>query len=379
MCAEAENDPRVRVLVVGCSIGRGVADEHSDIDAYMAVSPEAWPAYWDDAPAMIERLGDVLDQSHKSVTLAEGDPYRSSWALFRDGVELDLVIARAPAELHPARDWVVLHDPDGRLGDPRPIRFATEQQVREWGYEGWATLLLGAKYLSRSSLWEALEALHIARTRVWRLRAAARHIPDAPYGLTAVLDHGEPSPPPGIEATQAPLEKAALVRAALACVDLLDALWPDATATVSGSPLAVPPVALATRQKLASLLTGDNDRTSPARRTDLRYFFAFTARRPEVADFYGDVLGLAIQETKDDAVWFGTEGARFSVHDDDDRETAKEVRESHAFVMGVGVDHLDATFERARRSGAVVERFESWFFVRDPDGRYVIVSRKRGW
>jgi uncharacterized glyoxalase superfamily protein PhnB len=111
--------------------------------------------------------------------------------------------------------------------------------------------------------------------------------------------------------------------------------------------------------------------------TDLRYVFAFTASRPEVADFYRDVLGITIEEAKEDAVWFSTNGARFSLHDDDDRQTAKEVRESHAFVMGIGVEDLDAAYERARSASAVVERFESWFFVRDPDGRYVIVSAKR--
>lgn len=117
---------------------------------------------------------------------------------------------------------------------------------------------------------------------------------------------------------------------------------------------------------------------SAGKRPDLRYLFAFTARRPEVATFYRDTLGLDVEETKDDAVWFATDGARFSLHDDDDRQTAKEVRESHAFVMGLGVDDVDAAHERARRAGAVVERFEKWFFVRDPDGRYVIVSSKRG-
>jgi len=116
---------------------------------------------------------------------------------------------------------------------------------------------------------------------------------------------------------------------------------------------------------------------SAGTRPDLRYLFAFTARRAEVAAFYRDVLGLDIEEAKQDAVWFGTHGARFSVHDDDDRQTAKEVRDSHAFVMGLGVDDVEVAHDRARRAGAVVERFENWFFVRDPDGRYVVVSPKR--
>lgn len=68
---------------------------------------------------------------------------------------------------------------------------------------------------------------------------------------------------------------------------------------------------------------------------DLRYVFAFTAFRLEVAAFYRDVLGLDVEEAKDDAVWFRTDGARFSVHDDDDVQTAKDVREAHAFVVAI--------------------------------------------
>lgn len=143
-----------------------------------------------------------------------------------------------------------------------------------------------------------------------------------------------------------------------------------------------PPSRSITPISLANLVAGLSCagvmRGTSGDRPDLRYLFAFTARRPEVAAFYRDVLGLAAEDAKDDAVWFGTDGARFSVHDDDDRQTALEVRESHAFVMGIGVDDIDAAHERARRAGAVVERFASWFFVRDPDGRYIIVSPKRG-
>lgn len=164
------------------------------------------------------------------------------------------MIGKAPAEVRPGPDWVVLYDVAGRAVDPRPIRLATEEQVREWAYDAWSTLLLCAKYLSRDSLWEALETLHIARTRVWRLWAAARRIPDPQYGLTAVLDHTDPSPPPGIESTHAILERTALTRAALACADLLNELWREAMATVTGSPVAPPPAAAMARQKLAGLL-----------------------------------------------------------------------------------------------------------------------------
>ncbi len=248
---DARDDERVRILVVGCSIGRGVADEHSDIDALVAVVPDAWPDYVDDLTALLRRLGGVVDSSHKRVTPSGGDQYELAWALFADGVQLELVLARAQDKVRPRRDWIVLHDPDGRVKERQPDRYATLDEVREWAYDGWSTLLLCAKYLTRGSLWEANETLHGARTRAWRLWAAARQIPDPQYGLTAVLDSVDPSPPPGIEATHAPLEQAALASAALACADLLNALWTDATAAVSGSALPLPPAGDAARRRLA--------------------------------------------------------------------------------------------------------------------------------
>lgn len=253
LLTEAQGDERIRVLAVGCSIGRGVADEHSDVDAYLAVTPEHWPHYLKDIPEVVARLGSVVDLSHKEVTQVGREPYQLTWVLYEDGVQLELVVAQAPTELHPGRDLVVLHDPDGRVKERRAERYATIEEVREWAYDGWSSLLLCAKYVARGSLWEALETLHFARTRAWRLWAAARRIADAQYGLTAVLDSQDPSPPSGIEATHAPLDRAALARAALRCADLLNALWPEATAAVTGSVMPLPNAGEAARRKLAEL------------------------------------------------------------------------------------------------------------------------------
>lgn len=250
---ETTTDPRLRILVVGCSIGRGVADELSDIDAYLAVAPAAWLRYLDETPAMLRRLGDLTDESHTRVTPDGKDPYQSTWALYGDGVLLELVIASAPKDVRPRRDWVVLHDPDRRVTEPQADKFASPEEVRQWGYEAWSTLLLCDKYLRRRSLWEALEMLHYSRTRMWRLWAAARRIPDPQFGLTAVLDSDQPSPPPGIEATHAPLHAKDLARAALACADLLDELWPEATAAASGAAEALPKAADVARRRLSDL------------------------------------------------------------------------------------------------------------------------------
>jgi hypothetical protein len=203
---------------------------------------------------MLARVGNALDMSHKRVEPSGGEPYLLNWALYDDGVSLELVVAKAEDVVRPRADWVVLHDPDGRVGAPRPDLYATIENVREWAYDGWSLLLQCAKYISRESLWEADETLHLARTRVWRIWAASRLVPDPQYGLTAVLDSADPTPPPGMERTHAPLERDALARAALASADLLNELWPAAMAAVGGQAQPVPKAGEAVRRTVRALL-----------------------------------------------------------------------------------------------------------------------------
>jgi hypothetical protein len=253
LLTEAQSDGRIRIVAVGCSIGRGVADHLSDIDAYIAIQPDRWERYLDEVPLMLTRLGGLLDMSHKRIEPSDGEPYQLTWALYED-VSLELVVAPAQQMMRPGSDWVVLHDPDQRVGERRPERYATAENVREWAYDGWSLLLLCAKYLSRQSLWEAIETLHLARTRVWRVWAAARHIQDPQYGLTAVLDSTDPTPPEGIENTHAPLDRDALARAALASANLLNKLWPEAMAAVTGQAQPVPKAGDIARRKLHELV-----------------------------------------------------------------------------------------------------------------------------
>ena len=156
LLAQARADDRIRILVVGCSIGPGVADELSDIDAYMAVRPEQWSAYVSGADDLLAHLGELVDTSRNPFVRDGTSDAELVWALFKDGVQLELVIASAPDALSAKRDWVVLHDPDGRIGELARERRASADEVRKWAYEGWSLLLLCAKYVSRGSLWEAL-------------------------------------------------------------------------------------------------------------------------------------------------------------------------------------------------------------------------------
>lgn len=242
---EAAGDPRIRLLLVGCSIGRGAADRLSDIDAYLGVSEEAWPDHLSTLDAVLERSGELVDRHHQMVHPegVDAKPYHQTFAQYRSGVQLDLAVSPAPGPRGPRPDWIVLYDLDGRVRGEVRTSAVTADDVRRWMYGGLVRLSACHKYLVRGSLWEALEQLHLARGDLWRLWAAAQRVPDAQYGLTAVLDVPHAPILPGIERTVASLDRAQLTRAALNCLDLLVSSWPQAIRAVAGEASPPPPLA----------------------------------------------------------------------------------------------------------------------------------------
>jgi len=242
---EAERDPGIRVLVVGCSIGRGAADELSDVDAMYAVVGTAWNDALRESAGVVRRIGDVIDMHQQIIDPANRElpPYQHTFAQYASGVQLDLVVALARERQAPRPDWIVLYDPDGRIvGEARSMA-ATEENVRQWMHVALVHLSACAKYLTRGSLWEANAQLDAARAELWRLWAVAERIADPQYGLTAVLDAPDAPMPENIEDTVAALDRRALRSAAMICGELLVWTWPRAISTVATADLAMPPLA----------------------------------------------------------------------------------------------------------------------------------------
>jgi hypothetical protein len=242
---EAERDPGIRLLVVGCSIGRGNADELSDVDAMYAVTEGAWNDAVRDSGAAVRRVGDVIDMHQQIIDPPDRavPAYQHTFAQYASGVQLDLVVAVAKDRHAPRPDWVVLYDPDERVVDEPKSTEATETQVRQWMHAALVHLSACAKYLTRGSLWEAHAQLEAARGELWRLWAVAERIADPQYGLTAVLDAPDAPMPDNIEATVAGLDRRALRSAAMACGELLVWTWPRAISVVATADLAMPPLA----------------------------------------------------------------------------------------------------------------------------------------
>jgi hypothetical protein len=240
--------PLATSLLVGCSLGRGAADELSDIDAALGVDAprgEAGARRVTTMEAMVvaglPELGALVDVL-RHPTGPASQHVRRIFAQFADGTQLDLAVV-ADAEIEARRraggapDFVSLYqapasaEPDPRIpadggasgGEPPDAYAVTGEQVREWAFLGWIALIDVDKYLRRGSLWEAHGRLQEARHRIWALWAAAQGAMYPWHGLSQVLDYDPGDLPPGIESTVAGLDSAGLRRAARASAGVLAA------------------------------------------------------------------------------------------------------------------------------------------------------------
>jgi len=226
-----ESDARVTSLSVGCSLGRGVADELSDVDAAVGVGTARGVPGAADVRAVEESLVDHLrDRRLVDVERDESSTgdflVRRVFCQYSDGVQLDLAVI-AESEVRrgdAAPDFVSLYRADGVVDEaslPSAYDVAGDQ-VRSWAFQGWRALLDADKYLKRGSAWEAHQRLHEARQRIWSLWATAQGTSYPWHGLSQVLDQDPTSLPDGIEATVSGLDLVDLRAAVTASVSVLD-------------------------------------------------------------------------------------------------------------------------------------------------------------
>jgi len=225
-------------------MGRGVADDLSDLDCELSLEADAWPAGLDLVEPLIRSAGVVVDLLHHQWPGAGATEHRRTAAVYDSGVQLDLMVwpATAWSGMHPP-DTIVLHATRQvftRAWDAARAR-PTVEQLREWTFLGWWSLLDAAKYLRRRSPWEARQRIEEARDAVWRLEAAAQQLPFPQYGVTALLDAEQPRLPDGVEGTATGLEPELLWEALTRCAELLDATWALAAAADDGAADAQPP------------------------------------------------------------------------------------------------------------------------------------------
>jgi len=252
----ARADERVRLFVVGCSIGRGAADRLSDVDALVGVRERSFDDMARSSTELVRAGGEVLDIFQQIIppTSPDGRQSQHTYAHYVDGVELDLALAIARQTQQPRADWVVLYDPDETVGGEPLSKAASADDVRAWGFNCLVRLHACTKYLTRGSLWEAHLMLERARADYWCVWATSEAVGDPLYGLTAVLDDPRTPMPVDISQTVALLDRSALAHAALALLDLLLAARPRAETALSRTPTAPAPLALHVRAELRKLL-----------------------------------------------------------------------------------------------------------------------------
>jgi hypothetical protein len=241
-----ESAPTVSSLSVGCSLGRGVADELSDVDGALGVDAASGEAGADLVREVEQALVDHLRRGQLVDVLREessvGDFFiRRVFAQLADGVQLDLAVI-AEAEVRrgdAAPDFVPLYR-TSEVGGERPMPSAYDvvpQQVHSWAFLGWRALLDADKYLRRGSPWEAHHRLEEARGHIWALWATALGGTYPWHGLSQVLDHDPVSLPEGIEATMAGLDLVELRAAVSASAAVLEAV---STAAAQRRPTTLP-------------------------------------------------------------------------------------------------------------------------------------------
>jgi hypothetical protein len=260
LLAHCEATPAILSLSVGCSVGRGAADELSDLD--LAVGVLALRGLQGAVPVraveqgivdFLPQLGSLIDTLRRE-TAGEEFFVRTVFAQYDEGLQLDLAVV-ADSEVRTgeaAPDFVELYRAAEQTDPNRhpPALHATNDQLSEWVFLGWRALLDADKYLRRRSLWEAHARLHQARDNIWRLWAAGHGALYPWHGLSQVLDHDSEMLPPGIQGTVAGLDHDELRRALLATADVLERA--TEAAEVSAGVSVRSPIAGYARRRLAA-------------------------------------------------------------------------------------------------------------------------------
>ncbi len=217
-------------LVIGCSFARGNADALSDLDLGMGIRDGRLEAVLPSVVTAVVRLGEIVEcYEHQIRDLCS--PHRRVFAQYADRTQIDLVVL--PASPRTFTNCVVLYDPDAvvtatpaaRLGpDGRSGGAPAGDQVRIWACLAWSALANMAKYLRRSSLWEARDCLETARAGLLQLWATAEAVPEPQYGLTSILDCDAGELPPDLAATVAAVDYGELAAAGRQLATGLDAV-----------------------------------------------------------------------------------------------------------------------------------------------------------
>src|SRR5207249_4983252 len=186
---------RVRLFVVGCSIGRGAADRLSDVDALVGVQERTFDDMARSSAELVRAGGEVLDIFQQIIppTSADGRRSQHTYAHYVDGVELDLALTIAREIQQPRPDWVVLYDPDETVGGEPMSKAASADDVRAWGFNCLVRLHACTKYLTRRSRCSTYCcARGRGQRRLWARLRPGRRLSHFMSALSCASSRGKP-------------------------------------------------------------------------------------------------------------------------------------------------------------------------------------------
>ena len=231
-----------RALIVSCSLGRGNADEFSDVDAAITHTMTDVGRLEVAATDLAAELGDVLD-AHVHGYEGFGEPTRRVAAVYSNRGQLDLLlIPVASRSHHLAGEEVVVVDKDGHVSEPftPPVDVLAErssERAVEYTHSAWWFLGDVAKYLERRSWYEAVERVGVVRDYLLRLVAIGAGTRFPQYGLASLVDFAPNAIPARLDATYpSPRDPESILLAAVTIAELIDDALVDA-GRVTGRPL----------------------------------------------------------------------------------------------------------------------------------------------
>jgi len=222
LVAAAERDARLRAVQVQGSVGRGDADRLSDLDLGLVVAEPAWPAITDEIPALIRRLGTVVDDHFEFLPGPDAPEVFRAWAQFDDGIQLDMVVLPASRLLGSGLDGRPLFDRDEiLLVSDHPMRLTNPQSVSKWDFLCWHDLSQSIKNVERDRLAAASEFLGSARLATISCWGAAHGVDYAGLANVVAAGLGVICPwPDGLEKTYPSPDRASVLAAAVALSEL---------------------------------------------------------------------------------------------------------------------------------------------------------------
>ncbi len=222
LIAVARQDARLRALQVQGSVGRGSADNLSDLDLGLVVAESSWPRITEEVPSLVRRLGSVVDDHYEFIPGPDAPEVFRVWAQFKNGIQVDMLVLPASHVLGSGPDGRTIFDPDELLlVSDHPLRVTDPRTVSKWAFLCWHDLAESIKCMERNRPAAAIEWLGSARMATISCWAAAHGVDYAGLANVVAARLGVTCPwPDGLEETYPVLNVASVVAAAVALADL---------------------------------------------------------------------------------------------------------------------------------------------------------------